>query len=432
MTVNGYPNSNPQFPFAELTRTRQNAGMNHYSINLVLLLTIAATTLSLNTTAAQQVFPPIAPIKSNDSDPVADADFYLQKSETQIAELQTFVNSLRKKNNLKEFPYRPVMFSSRDVRQAFHTLGLAKDQIEPLPDHIGKIKHQTHKRLTQKLQRLDNYLKTVRTSLQASLDPQSYSNLRPDAVRFRGLGIMLANLDSFKTDPTLAAAIYRQLPFAEQEVDLLKAQYDLLIDQKTIPGTQLAGLDRYFQSKRNSFLAVAKQNQQALPQQIKDSLNEIAKQLKQLASQESDQGETSVDLRTQLRKTKANLELLEVLHRQTFDFMMPQRKQLFDLQVRLQKTEPSDNYTGDDRDDLLKALALSDQKPTFTKIRIPSTKWTQRTYWQYNGQRWREIDRSVLPFYVLPSDENANSDWQEYLFAKDHLKDDQISVQSVR
>ena len=241
---------------------------------------------------------------------------------------------------------------------------------------------------------------------------------------------MLANLDSFKTDPTLAASIYRQLPFAEQEVDLLKAQYDLLIGQKTIPGTQLAGLDRYFQSKRNSFLAVAKQNQLALPQQIKDSLDEIAKQLKQ--PEGSDQSETSVDLRTQLRKTKANLELLEVLYRQTSDFMMPQRKQLLDLQVRLQKTEPSDNYAGNDRDDLLKALALSDQQPTFTKVRIPSTKWTRRTYWQYNGQRWREIDRSVLPFYVLPSDENANSDWQEYLFSKDHLKDDEISVRSVR
>ena len=73
--------------------------MNYYSTNLLLLLTITTTTLSLNAAAAQQVFPPIAQSKSDDSDPVADTDFYLQKSETQIAELQAFVDSLKKKNN---------------------------------------------------------------------------------------------------------------------------------------------------------------------------------------------------------------------------------------------------------------------------------------------------------------------------------------------
>ena len=407
--------------------------MNYYSTNLLLLLTITTTTLSLNAAAAQQVFPPIAQSKSDDSDPVADTDFYLQKSETQIAELRAFVDSLKKKNNLQEFPYRPVMFSIVDVRQAFHTLGLAKDQIEQLPDHIRGTKRTMYKRQTRQLQRLDNYLETARTGLWDSLDPQAFPNLKADAVRFRGLGIMLANLDSFKTDPTLAAAIFRQLPFAEQEVDLLKVQYDLLIRQKTTPGIQLTGLDRYFQSKRKSFLAIAKQNQQALPQQIKDSLDQITKQLKQPASQGSDQSEASVDPRTLLRKTKADLELLEALDRQASESMTPQRKQLLDLQVRLQNTEPLDNYAGKDRDDLLKALAVSNHKPTFTKIHIPATKWTRRTYWQYNGIQWREIDRSVLPFYVLPSsDGNASSDWQEYSFAKDHLNDDEISVRRVQ
>ena len=138
--------------------------MNHYSTNLLLLLTIAATTLLVNTAAAQQVFPPIAQSKSDDSDPVADADFYLQKSKTQIAELQAFVDSLKKKNNLLEFPYRPVVFSIRDVRHAFQTLSQANDQIKRLPKHVGKIKILMHQRLTRQLQRLDNYLKTVRTS----------------------------------------------------------------------------------------------------------------------------------------------------------------------------------------------------------------------------------------------------------------------------
>ena len=206
----------------------------------------------------------------------------------------------------------------------------------------------------------------------------------------------------------------------------------MLIRQETTAGIQLAGLDRYFQSKRKSFLAVAKQNQQALPQQIKDSLDQIAKQLKQPALQDREQSKTSIDLRTQLRKTKADLELLETLDPQATKFMAPQRKQLFDLQVRSQNTVPSDNYAGKDRDDLLKTLALSDHKPAFTKIRIPATKWTLRTYWLYNGRRWREIDRSVLLFYGLTGDGNTNSEWQEYLFAKDHLNNDKISVQRLQ
>ena len=169
--------------------------------------------------------------------------------------------------------------------------------------------------------------------MRASLDPNAFFNLKADAARFREFGVMLANLNSFKTDPTLAAAIYRQLPSTQQEVDRLKAEYELLIRQETTAGIQLAGLDRYFQSKRKSFLAVAKQNQQALPQQIKDSLDQIAKQLKQPALQDREQSKTSIDLRTQLRKTKADLELLETLDPQATKFMAPQRKQLFDLQV---------------------------------------------------------------------------------------------------
>ena len=389
--------------------------------------------MPLNTAAAQKVFPPIVQSKSDDSNPIADADFYLQKSKTQITELQAFVDSLQKKNNLQEFPYRPVMFSKRDVRQAYHTLSQANDQIKQLPDHIGGIKQQTHKRLTLKLQRLDNYLETVRTGLEASLDLQAFPDLKADAVRFRGLGIMLANLDSFKTDPTLAATIYRQLPIAKEEVTRQMVEYDLLIRQETIPGIQLTGLDRYFQSKRKSFLAIAKQNQQALPQQIKNSLNQITKQLKQPASRGSGENETPIDLRAQLHKTEASLKLLEALDSQASKFMMPQRKQLLELQVRLQNTEPADNYVSSDRDDLLKALTFSDHKPASTKIRIPAAEWTRQTYWQYNGLQWRQIDQSILRLYVLPPNNgNARSQWQEYLLSRDHLNDDELSVRSVR
>ena len=407
--------------------------MNHYSTKLLLLLTIAVATLPLNHASAQNVFPPIAPAKSNNSDPSADADFYFQKTKTQIAELKAFVDSLQKKNSLQEFPYRSVMRSLRDVQQAYATLDQADALIGQLPNHTGENKRLLHKRLTRKLQRLDNYLETVRTGLQASLDPQAFPNLKTDAVRFRGFGISLSNLDAFKTDPTLAATIYRQLPVAERDVDRLKADYDLLIRQETIPGIQLAGLDRYFQSKRKSFLAIAEQTRQALPQRIKNSLDQITEKLKQPTPQQSDQSEASIGLRTQLRKTKADLKLLGVLDPQVAESMASERKQLSDLQARLQKTKPSDNYTGKDRADLLEVLTLSDHKPAANKIRIPSTKWTRQTYWHYNGLQWREIDRSVLSFYVLAHrDGDARLDWQEHFFTKDHLNNDEISVRSVR
>jgi len=299
----------------------------------------------------------------------------------------------------------------------------------PSCSHIDAAQHRTHQQLTRKLQRLDNYLETVRTILEASLDPQAFPDLKADAVRFRGLGIMLTNLDSFKTDPTLATAIYRQLPSAQQEVDRILSKYDLLVRQETIPGIQLAGLDRYYQSKLKSFQAIAKQNQQALPQQIENSLNQI----KQPALQSNGSNESPVDLQTQLRKINDNLELLEVLDPQASRLMMPQRKQLLELQARFQDIEPADNYSGNDRDDLLKTFAFFDHQPAGNNIRIPTTEWTRRTYWQYNGLQWREIDRSILRFYVSPPNSgNARSQWQEYSFSKDHLNDDKISVQSVQ
>ncbi len=342
--------------------------MNHFPTNLLLLLT--AVVLPLNIAAAQ-VFPPTAQTKSNDSDPVADADFYLKKSETQIAELQTFVDSLRTKNDLQQFPYRPVMFSKRYVQQAAHTLGLAENQIDQLPDNTHGDKRYLHKRLSRRLRHLRNYLQAARTSLQASLEPKAFPNLKSDAVRLRGIGMMLANLDSFETDPQLAATIHRQLPAAQQEADRVAAKYDLLIQQETIAGLQLAGLVRYFDSKRKSFEAIAKQKQQALPPQ----------------NQNTDQNQNPI-------------------------------------------AHPTDNYTGDDRKELLTTVALSAGDPKSATTRIPANRWKRQTYWQYKQQQWREIDQSVLTAYSLPhkTTNQQSTRWQAFQLVKDHLNDDAISV----
>ena len=403
--------------------------MSHHPTTNLILLIIAIAALPLKSGVAQNLSP-VVQAKNDASDPVTDADFYLQKSVAKIAELQTFVNSLRSKSSLRQLPYRPVMLSKRDVKQAFYTLDLAKVEIDQLPDHIRAGQLRQYQQLKRQAEQLKQYLTVARTGIQAVLDPKGFPDLKADAVRFREIGTMLANIDSFKTDPDLAATIFRQLPIAQKEADRIVAKYDLLIQQRTIAGIQLTGLNRYFASKRKSFEAIAKQQLLILPPQIKDSLEQAAKKLRQPGQGTGASGQLT-DLRVQLQKTTADLKLLKAIDPQTSDFSLSQRKKLVDLQSRLQETKPSDNYAGDDRDELLTAFSPLAAKLDLSSVHVPAKNWTRRSYWQYNDGQWLKIDQSVLAVYVLPNknvSKEASSNWLQYWLTKDHLSDDAISI----
>ena len=408
--------------------------MYHLLTTKLLLWIFAISVLPLSSVVGQ-VLPPVAPPQSIESDPATDADFYLDKAAAKIAEIKTFAQSLGSKTNSQSYPFRPIVFSKRDTKQAIHTLEMAKDQIDRLPDDQRIARLRRHRRLSQQARRWSNYLTAVRTSLQASLSPKTFPNLKTDAVRFRGLGVMLANIDSFETDPELAAAIIEQLPAARLEANRIAIKYDSLVQQETIAGLQLAGLDRYFESKRKSFEAIVKQQQQTLPGRIKGELASFQKALlsrseRRLSTAEASNSDAKpVELRSQLRKIKADLDLLEAIDTQSSTLLLTYRKQLFDLLVAVQKVEPADLYVGDDRDDLLKAMVVLGVKPDSDAIRIPGTKWMRRTYWRVIDDRWQKIDRSVLEVYLLSKDvEDANPSWLRFLLTKDHLRKDAISA----
>ena len=405
--------------------------MSHHPTTNLILLIIAIAALPLNIGVAQNVSP-VVQTKNDVSDPVTDADFYLQKSVAKITELQTFVNSLRSKSSLRQLPYRPVMLSKRDVKQAFYTLDLAKVEIDQLPDHIRAGQLRQYQQLKRQAEQLKQYLTVARTGAQAVLDPKGFPDLKADAVRFRGIGMTLANVDSFQTDPDLAATIFRQLPVAQQEADRIVNKYDILIKQRTIAGIQLAGLSRYFASKRKSFEAIASQQQQSLRPQIKNNLEQIAKQLRR-QGQGTGSNKELIGLRDQIQKVDTDLKLLKTIDPQALDLTLSLRKKLIDLQARLQKTEPSNNYVGDDRDDLITAFSPMAAKLDLANLRIPAKNWTRRSYWQYNDEQWLKVDQSVLTVFVLPSknvSQAATSGWLQYRLTKDHLDDDTIFIGS--
>ena len=106
--------------------------MNDLSTIKLLLWIFAMTALRIGI-AGGQTLTPIAPPASVVSDPASDADFYLNKAAVKIAEIRTFVDSIKNETELRQMPFRPVLFSKRDVQQAFQTLKLAKAQIDLLP-----------------------------------------------------------------------------------------------------------------------------------------------------------------------------------------------------------------------------------------------------------------------------------------------------------
>ena len=416
---------------AEFGCTRQNASMNHLS-TIKLLLLIFATAIAPPSLAAAQATPPKAPVQTDVSDPATDADFYLDKATTKIAEIQTFVDSLRTHADLRQYPFRPVVFSQRDTAQALQTLKLAKAQIDLLPGDVSADRLDRHRMLLRQAKRLGNYLTQVRTNLQVSLDPRAFPELKADAFRFRGIGMMLANIDSFESDPQLAATIVSQLPAARQEASRITAKYDLLITQETIAGLQLAGLQRYFESKQKSFEAITKQQMQALPERIKSDLT-LAKETlaeRQQSSEVNVVGEKQVELHRLLRKIEAEINLLEAIDPQSSASLLVPRQQLIDLMGAAKKIEPADVYVGDDREELEKGIMLLRAEPGRVNIRIPSKTWTRQKFWRFDGLRWLRIDRSILQAYLLAKDsDDASSGWQGFVLTKDHLNKNAVSVQ---
>ena len=142
--------------------------MRHQPTTNLILLIFAIAALPLKSGVAQNLSP-VVQAKNDASDPVTDADFYLQKSVAKIAELHSFVDSLRSKTSLRQLPYRPVMLSKRDVKQAFYTLELAKAEIDLLPDHIRAGQLRQYQQLKRQAEQLKQYLTVARTGVQACL-----------------------------------------------------------------------------------------------------------------------------------------------------------------------------------------------------------------------------------------------------------------------
>ena len=408
--------------------------MSHPLTTKISLLILAIAILPLSFANAQST-PEVAPVQNFQPDPATDADFYLDKAAVKIAELQTFVESIRGKTGLRQYPFRPVVFSKRDTNQAFEILKLAKVQIDLVSDNTNTDRRRRHQRLSRQAVRLSTYLTRIRTSLLASLNPKAFPDLKADAARFRGIGTMFANIASFESDPQLAATLLQQLPAAQQEANRIIAKYDLLIQQETIAGLQLVGLKRYFDSKRKSFEAIVKQQQQVLPERIKKNLSVASKALlspseRRLVTSESiEEQKKQVELHRLLRKIEAEINLSETIDPQSSASLRDLRQQLVDLKVAVRKIEPADVYVGEDRDDLTKLIMFTRSQPGVVNIRIPSKKWKRRTYWRFDGVQWLAIDRSILQAYLLATEANdASAGWQGFLLEKDHLNKDAITV----
>ena len=385
--------------------------------------------MPLNFACAQA--PAVESTQTVASDPATDADFYLDKADVKVAELQAFAKSLQSKTDLRQYPFRPVYFSKRDIDQTRRTLDLAKAQIELLSDDANADRLQRYRRLSRRTERLSNYLMRIRTNLLALLNPNSFPDLKTDADRLRGIGMMLANIDSFESDPQLAATIVKQLPAAQEEAKRITAKYDLLIRQETIAGLQLVGLKRYFDSKRKSFEAIVKQQQQVLPERIKDNLG-LAKETlgpKRASPGGRDKSEIWVTLNRRLRAIQADVKLLETIKPNASAIFFSQLDQIINLRIVVKKLKPADLYVGDDRDDLVKAILLSGVKPDSDRLRIPDKNWKRQTFWRFNSGQWQKIDRSVLEVYVfakIPDDSILN--WHRFVMTKDHLNKDSISA----
>lgn len=434
--------------------------MRHQMLKSAWLPFCVVTTLLPILTAAAQ--PSQADLSGSDEiNAQQNADFYLDQTEKKLEPLEAFATAANSAADKALIPYFELMSTERDVKQIARKLKLAREAIKTTKPATRKrnVLNRRYNQLATRVIDADAILMPLRYHLRSILNPQSFPELKNDALRLREIATMFADPYIFDSSPALASEIFAQLKPAGLEFERVIENYDRLIAQKTTVGRQLSGLDRFFKSKRDSFLAASELAKTTTPLRLK---LEIGNVIRLLTSVESDQATAELiqSLPARIADIDDRIKLLSVLSPENsswsddYDALNLQLKQYTaGLAARhLPSTGlPNDNYREQDRDQVIALVrsALSSKVPNSEQvsIQIVDSKWQQQTIWKLISQParsipkhdridpvWRRDKRQRLNVCLILSDPaNKNLVFvKRYRIEKLRLPDGSESVQAIR
>lgn len=371
-----------------------------------------------------------------------NAQFALRDLEGQAAAVAKLVEEIKPQEDQRLVDHRTVQKGMNTIDVAERRIGEVHTHLDPLPDD-GRGVQPTRERLGKAVDSVaasKAFLAPLHEQLSTLINPASYPNLRPDLERLRELAMMYANPTVLIENRAQAAEIIKQVSAAEAERQRLVKKYALLIHQQTEDGKRIEGVSNGFTKNLKAFAAAAKEQQAALPGQIREHLAEV-RRIADEAVQEQKPLFFTGGIPQTLGFAEEKLALLETLDadaaKRLKDELAKTRADLKVKQDALRETIvnanelPADNYAGADRKTLeeLAAKIWKKQQPDaeILTIRFPAQNWKHEVRWEYSNGTWYKIDRSKLQAQVILKYNDRLAVNQPVNLRMDHLSNDALS-----
>jgi len=285
------------------------------------------------------------------------------------------------------------------------------------------------------------YFAPLSQQLNDLINPANYPNLATDLKRLTELSAMYYDAMKLQSDRPQAIAVLTQAAAAQEEAVRIAQVYMPLMVQQTEEGKRVEGAGNSFLSNLNAFQAVAEQERQNLPAQIRGDLAE-ANRIAQEATAEQKPLLFTGGVPQHMGFANDKLALYKVLDpRQApalekevsaMESSLANSEQSLAQLIIQQNPLPADRYTGPDRAEVVEVAtdAWTHQQKNFKVLasRIPSENWSRETLWQYSNGTWYYVDRSKLQVQLIVADER--DDKQAVILPiniwKDHQKGDSM------
>ncbi len=374
------------------------------------------------------------------------ARFNLNQVDGYNKSLYELVNQIQGVENKDTVDHRKLVQALNTISEAKRKAGFANDSLVQLPAN-GQGVEEEQTRLDSaraNTKGAEDYLTPIHTRLQQVINPANYPNFRADLERIRGLSSMFGSTYVFQSDRPAAADVYKQAPAAKQELIRIAQTYQLLMIQQTEQGKQIEGAGNGMLSNHAEFLALAEQQRQSLPGEIREHMGEANQYAEQAVNEKKPLFFTG-GIPQRMDWVDDKFALYEVLDTENapalgkeieqFKASLKQRqKALSDLIIEQNRLAP-DRYTGADKKTLIKKASDRwldyEPKAKILKVVMPIEQWKRSPKWTYSNGTWYFSDTSKIQAHVIVQHDKKLAVIRPVNLWIDHTSQDKLTANSV-
>ena len=379
-------------------------------------------------------------------DQLKGASFNLNQVDGYNKSLYALVNEIQGVENKDTVNHRKLVKAMNTISEAKRKAGFAADSITPLPANGEGVAEETARleaaRATTK--GAEDYLAPIHNRLQQVINPANYPSFRADLERIRGLSSMFGSTYMFQNDRQGAGEVYKQSDAAREEMIRIARAYQLLMIQQTEQGKQIEGAGNAMLSSQNKFMALAEEEKQTIPAQIREHLAEANQYADQAVSEKKPLFFTG-GIPQRIEWADDKFALYEVLDPEgapalgaeidQFKANIDKRRQALTDLIIEQNRLPQDRYAGADKKALIKKatdrwLELQ-PKAKILKVVMPIEKWKRSPKWTYSNGTWYFSDTSKLQVRVIVRHDKKLAVMRPVNLWIDHTSQDALTATSL-